>query len=351
MKRCAAIARARGLVIALALLGGACTSMAAAQPRLTDEVYVTADGKRLPVVRWRGEGEARASVIALHGFTEHGAIFYALAPHLAAAGFDVIAYDQRGFGASPGRGTWAGVDTLVSDARALWRMLRDGTNGRPVYLLGHSMGTGVATLAVTGPEAIEPAGMVLLAPAYRSWDTLPWLQSVGLRVAATVMPWARPNQSTGHALADIQVTDDPTISYLQARDAEILREVRFDMTAGVVELMSQARARAGNVPAATLALIAGRDDMVPPRATCGVLSRWARRKRSGPRIAVYPGAYHFIARDRQRATTIGDVVAWLSDPSAALPSGDEHSAAEAHARLCRSRSRPLKQRANRSEGR
>ncbi len=346
-----AMAQAGALAAALALLGGVSAPVAAAQARLTEDVYVTADGNRLPVVRWRGDGPTKGSVIALHGFTEHGGIFYALGPHLAAAGFDVIAYDQRGFGASPGRGSWAGVETLVEDARGLWRLLDEHTRKRPVYLLGHSMGTAVATLAVTGAETIDPAGTVLLAPAFRSWDTLPWLQSVGLRIAATITPWARPNQSTGRALANIQVTDDPTIAYLQARDAEILREVRFDMTAGVVELMTQARARAADLPTTTLALIAGRDDMVPTRATCGVLSRWAHREQSGPRIAIYPDAYHFIARDRQRATTVGDVVAWLNDPTAALPSGDEHTVTEARARLCDGRSKRGNQRASQTQGR
>jgi alpha-beta hydrolase superfamily lysophospholipase len=273
-------------------------------------------------------------VLALHGFTEHAGIFFTLGPHLAAAGFELVAYDQRGFGGSPERGRWAGQAAMVHDARTAYRLLRERQPERPVYLLGHSMGAAVATLAVTGDGAVRPAGTVLVAPALRSWDTLPWIQSTGLKLAAAVAPWARPNQSTGRAVANIQVTDDPTIRSLQARDAKILREVRFDMTAGVVDLMSAARARADQLPPATLALIAARDDMVPVRATCGVLQRWAGRSAPAPRVALYPEGYHFLMRDRQRGRTLADIAAWLDDARARLPSGQEHSAALAHARLC-----------------
>lgn len=303
-------------------------------PRLTDEAFIANDGRRLPLTRWRPAGEPRARVIALHGFTEHGRIFYALGPSLAAAGFEVIAPDQRGFGRTASRGHWAGQARMVRDIRGLHRRLQRRHPERPIHLLGHSMGAAVATLATTGAGAIDPASTTLIAPAFRSWDTLPWIQRIGLKISATLLPGFRPNQSTGRALAQIQVTDDPRIMRIQAHDEHILREVRFDMLAGVMDLMTAARGRVADLPARTLLQLAARDDMVPPRATCGVLARLGRREPPRPRVALYAEGYHFLTRDRQRPRTFADIHAWLSDARAPLPSGAEHDPTTARARLC-----------------
>lgn len=329
------------MVAALTLAGCGTSASAASedqaspqQPRLSEQAFIASDGARLPVSRWQPEGEPRGIVLALHGFTEHGGVFYALGPWLAAAGYTVLAIDQRGFGDTARRGWWAGRERMIADVRGLYRILDARARERPVYLLGHSMGAAVAALAVTGDGAVQPAGSVLIAPAFRSWSTLPWPQRIGLNIAATVAPGLRPNQSTGRTLAQIQVTDDPKVRHIQARDQTILSEVRFDMLAGVMDLMTAARRRVDALPPRTLLQFAGRDDMVPPRATCGVLDRLARREPPRPRVALYPEGYHFLTRDRQRPRTIADIEAWLADPSAPLPSGDEHTPGQARARLC-----------------
>jgi len=303
-------------------------------PRVTDDAFIAGDGVRLPLTRWRTEGEPRGAVIALHGFTEHGRIFYTLGPSLAAAGFDVIAPDQRGFGRTPSRGHWAGQARMVADVRALYHRLHQRHPQRPIHLLGHSMGAAVATLATTGADAIAPATTTLIAPALRGWDTLPWIQRIGLKISATLFPGLRPNQSTGRALGQIRVTDDPKIVRIQATDEAILREVRFDMLAGVMDLMTAARERVNELPARSLLQFAAHDDMVPAHTSCDVLARLSRRAPPRPRVALYAEGYHFLTRDRQRRRTLADIRAWLREPGARLPSGAEHRPETARARLC-----------------
>ncbi|KZT19963.1 alpha/beta-hydrolase [Neolentinus lepideus HHB14362 ss-1] len=77
---------------------------------------------------------------------------------------NVLAIDYRGFGDSTGKPSEAG---LVRDTRAAWDWLRErGASGKDVLVVGHSLGTGVATRFVKELEAEgeKPRGMVLLAP-------------------------------------------------------------------------------------------------------------------------------------------------------------------------------------------
>lgn len=281
-------------------------------PRLTDTAWIAADGRRLPLTRWSGEGEPRGIVLALHGFSEHRGVFFALAPHLAAAGYHVYAYDQRGFGETATRGFWAGESALVDDARSAFGLLRQRYPDTPVHLLGHSMGGAIATLAVTGDEAIRPASTILVAPAIHGWDTLPWIQRMALRVSHWIAPGARPRQSWARAVVDIRVTDDPTIARLQARDPHILRSVRIDMVHGVVDLMDAGLERIADVPPPALILYGERDDIIPRTAGCKMFRRLADTA-PGVGLRLYPDGYHYLTRDRQRGRTIADILAWLAD--------------------------------------
>lgn len=287
-------------------------------PRLTDTAWIAADGSRMPLTRWSGEGEPRGIVLALHGFSEHRRIFFALAPHLAAAGYRVYAYDQRGFGDTATRGFWAGEAVLVNDARTAYRLLRQRYPDTPIHLLGHSMGGAIATLAVSGHGAIRPASTILVAPAIHGWDSLPWIQRVALQLSHWIAPGARPRQSWGHEIADIRVTDDPVIARLQARDPHILRAVRIDMVHGVVELMDTAIGRIAEVPPPALILYGERDDIIPGTAGCAMFQRLGGGP-PGMSLRLYPDGYHYLTRDRQRGRTIADIQAWLADAPPPYP--------------------------------
>jgi len=299
-------------------------------PRLTEAAWITADGRRMPLTRWSGEGEPRGIVLALHGFSEHGGIFFALAPHLAASGYRVYAYDQRGFGETATRGFWPGEQALVDDARAAYRLLRQRWPDTPIHLLGHSMGGAIATLAVTGDEAIRPTSTILVAPAIHGWDSLPWIQRLALRVSNWIAPGARPRQSWGHAVVDIRVTDDRKIVRLQAHDPHILRAVRIDMIHGVVDLMDHALQRIPSLPPATLVLYGERDDIIPHAAACALFDRLGDAD-PGIALRLYPAGYHYLTRDRQRGRTIADIRAWLHSGA---PAEGSISPSAASGRLC-----------------
>jgi alpha-beta hydrolase superfamily lysophospholipase len=87
--------------------------------------------------------------------------------------------------------------------------------------------------------------------------------------------------------------------------------------------MDAAAAAAPHFTAPSLFLYGGKDELIPPEATAQV---W-RALPPGPVRAFYPGGYHLLLRDLGRAVPIGDVIDWLLDPLAPVPSGAEAAAA------------------------
>src|SRR5712671_3973249 len=91
-------------------------------PQLAGDRLVAADGATLPLRRWLPEGRPRAVVLALHGFNDYSNAFAGAGAGWAKNGIATYAYDQRGFGAAPGRGgaPRPDVDGVILVAPAVW---------------------------------------------------------------------------------------------------------------------------------------------------------------------------------------------------------------------------------------
>jgi non-heme chloroperoxidase len=99
-------------------------------------------------------------VVLIHGYPLNGHSWEKQLPALLDAGYRVIAYDRRGFGASSQPTVGYDYDTFAADLRGLMDVL----DLRDVTLAGFSMGTGEVTryLGRYGSERIRNA--VLLGP-------------------------------------------------------------------------------------------------------------------------------------------------------------------------------------------
>jgi len=287
-------------------------------PRLTDDRYVAADGTSLPLSVWpAANGTATAVILALHGFGDYRQAWEDPAGSWSNAGITTYAYDQRGFGGSPTRGRWPGTATLVDDARTVAALVRARHPGVPFYLAGESMGG--AVVLVAADRGTESEGLILSAAAVRSRDTFGPLASAGLWFFAHTIPW----MPAGPTSIDYMPTDNPkTIDKLR-NDPMMLRQPRLDMAYGLVDLMDDARASAARVKEPYL-MMYGLGDRIVPQATVKAAIE-IMPPRADSKLAFYKNGYHLLMRDKAGPAVTADVVVWISDHEARLPSGAEAS--------------------------
>jgi acylglycerol lipase len=127
---------------------------------------------------------------------------------------------------------------------------------------------------------------------------------------------------TGGGIVKVTASDNRQALIRLSTDPLTIRETRIDAIKGLVDLMDQALASAPHFHAPALFLYGGHDELVPPRATAAT---W-KALPAGPVLAFYPNGYHLLLRDKDRATPIGDILGWIRDPDAPLPSGAENTA-------------------------
>jgi alpha-beta hydrolase superfamily lysophospholipase len=295
-------------------------------PQLAADRMIAADGATLPLRSWLPQRPPRAVVLALHGFNDYSNAFAGAGATWAKNGIATYAYDQRGFGAAPGRGHWPGIRRLAGDAETAAKLLRQRYPGVPLYLLGESMGGAVAILAASGRSgAARPDvdGVILVAPAVWGRQTMNVAERIGLWLA-NLMPAVQFSPD----LIPVRIRPSDNVPMLRAFSADplVIKDTRADTLKGLVDLMSAALSGAAWFDAPALLLYGDHDEIVPRVPMARFVDGLPARAQVRQRIALYPRGYHMLLRDLDGPLPIEDITAWIADPAAPLPSGADGGA-------------------------
>ena len=194
----------------------------------------------------------------------------------------------------------------------------------PVYLLGVSMGAAAAMVAMTSANAPLVDGVILAAPAVWGRVTMPWYQRLVLAITSHTVPWLT---LTGRSLRK-KPSDNFDMLRELSRDPLVIKKTRVDTIYGLVNLMDAAFESVTTFKAPSLIIYGQKDEIIPSKPTYNVFQRFHKAARPHQRLAIYKTGYHMLLRDLQAHKVLDDIVAWIADRSAPLPSGADRRADE-----------------------
>lgn len=318
------IALVSGIVLVVGTLGGCAPALQPmgdriVQPVVAADGFRTADGLVLPLRSWLPEDRSpRAVILGLHGFNDYSRFFTEAGAFWADRGVATYAFDQRGFGETDQRGIWPGKETLHADLFDAAAAVGARHPGVPVYLLGHSMGGAVVMTALVEhgmPPGVE--GAILAAPAVWSRDNMPFYQRAALAVGSWTLPWVELTAPKG---VRRYASDNIEMLRSMGRDPLIIKATRIDAIWGLTNLMDAAMQAVPRVTGPVLILYGDNEDILPAGPVNTALSEF-RTGGQGPDVAIYPRGWHMLLRDLEAETVWRDVLAWIEDRDAPLPSG------------------------------
>lgn len=283
--------------------------------RLEADAVVSFDGARLGLSKWEAAGEPWAVIVAAHGMNDYANAFHLAAPQWAADGVTTYAYDQRGFGRSPGRGIWAGEDLMVEDLRTVVALARARHPGAIVTVVGESMGGSVAAAAFASDRPPAADRLVLLAPGVWGFRAQPLPNKTLLWLAAN-LTGAKVYTPPRWVTDRIFPTDNRDELMAMGRDRLMIWGARSDTLYGLVRLMDRAARTVGDDDVPTFYLYGANDQIIPKKAALKAVKGLQPSDRS----AFYAAGHHLLTRDKQRAVVIADVLSFIRDPQAPLPS-------------------------------
>jgi acylglycerol lipase len=156
----------------------------------------------------------------------------------------------------------------------------------------------------------------LLAPAVWGWSSQPLAYKTLLWLAAHTVP-GMVLEPPDSVLKKVRASDNIEELRRMARDRNLIWGARPDAIYGLVDLMERASDDIARLVVPSLYLAGAHDEIITRKPTFAAV----RRRSPAVRTAWYRDGWHLLLVDRQRERVIGDVLAFLRDPAAPLPSG------------------------------
>ena len=264
-----------------------------------------ADGTALHVVdALLPPGQARGSIVIMHGLGEHSGRYQHVVEFFNACGLSVRCYDHRGHGRSQGRrGDVILGETLLQDAQ----IVIDDFSIRyslPPFLFGHSMGgLFAARFALSARSPLR--GLILSSPALAL--RLHRVELVMLRVLEALLPWlGLPN-----GLKPADLCHSAAVVKAYRADPLVHARISARLLRAMLDAIDECQGHAAAMSIPTLTLVAGSDRAVDP---AGALRFHAQLPPELARLRVFPDMYHEIFNEPDATLAFDAVRDWLQGP-------------------------------------
>jgi len=236
----------------------------------------------------------KAVVALIHGLAEHSGRYEHVAARLNAAGYTVVAGDVTGHGRSPG---WPGgvgsLDDWVADADAIVERARGDSSGRPVFLLGHSLGSLIAVPYVARGGGKDLAGLVLSSIAVLAGTAL--LESMG--------------DPEGQGIPSTALSRDPEVQRAYDEDPLVFADrVPPEATAASLEAAIESYQAAPEITLPILVFHGTDDGIADPE---GAKDFFDRLGSADKHWELYDGLRHETMNEPEQDRVLDDLVAWL----------------------------------------
>jgi alpha-beta hydrolase superfamily lysophospholipase len=204
---------------------------------------------------------------------------------------------------------------MIEDLRTAVVVARRTHPNAKIVVMGDSMGAAEAIATVGAENAPQVDRLVLAAPAVWGWSTLPDQYALALWVGAHTFPWQAVQPPRG-VVRRVTASDNQEALLQAGRAPHMIWTTRIDAVYGLVGLMETASERAANLDGDVLFLYGAHDQIIPRNSAVAA----ARRLPRTARTAFYENGWHWLLRDHQREVVYADILAFIGDPRAPLPS-------------------------------
>jgi alpha-beta hydrolase superfamily lysophospholipase len=267
--------------------------------------WETSDGVRLYAQWWKPTGPTKAILCLVHGGCEHSGRYAHLADRLASSGYLVATIDLRGHGRSSGRRVFIrSFDEYLTDVRSLLSQASERAPGRPVFLLGHSLGGLIATLFVIA-ERPGIVGLVLSGPFLEIGEGI----SKPAIKLARIMGWLFPRLNISKALDTTAVSRNPDVVNAYAKDP-LVHHGGIPLGTGVevMKAIATKNARMAEIRVPLLVFHGTADRLA---AVDGSKQLYSRASSADKTLRLCEGLFHEVFNEPERDTLLDELVKWL----------------------------------------
>ncbi len=264
----------------------------------------TADGLDLAGRAWMLPPPPRAVIALVHGINEHSGRYGFIAERAGQRGLGLVSMDLRGHGLSPGERAYVNqFDEYLLDVDALLAKAQELAGGRPVFLMGHSMGGAIALrwVAQRGPRV---AGLVLSSAALRIGGDVPRLL---VWLAPFLSRWL-PRQRGTRLSPDVLSRIPEAVAAYEADPLVTRKGAPARTGAELLRAMALNREAAAALDLPVYLFHGDADRLTDPAGSREINDLWGGADHS---LRFWPGSRHETPNDLDREAVATELLDWV----------------------------------------
>jgi acylglycerol lipase len=254
---------------------------------------------------WLPDGKVKAVLLVVHGLGEHSGRYMNVVNHFVPLGFAVYGCDHIGHGKSEGTREYVERFEDYTDTLTIYsNMVKGWQPGRPIFLLGHSMGGLIAPYYLIDHQA-NFKGAIISAPLVKVPVNISSMTVLMGRVLSTLVPKA------GLLPVDASlISRDPKVVSAYVNDPLVFHsKTTARLLAEMLKAMLRVTAEAGKITLPLIILQGSEDKLVDPGSAQLLYDKAGSKDKT---IKVYAGLYHEVFNEPERERVLQDVEEWLA---------------------------------------
>jgi lysophospholipase len=290
--------------------------------RHTSDQFMGA-GERLHLQAWLPVGpdperlvEPAAVIALVHGYGDHGGRHTWFGEDMAARGYAVYAYDLRGHGQSSGtRGQIKRFDDYLDDTAIFLDEVRRRQPGKPLVLLGHSLG-GLICTRFAEERPCDVRALILSSPFFALTVQPEPAKLLGAKALSAV--W--PGRDVGNTVTAAALSHEQSVVEAYVTDPFVHHVATARWAAETLSAQDAAMADASRISLPLLLAYGNEDAVADPLFAQAFFARVGSADKT---LKPYEGFYHELFNETGRERVFADVADWLRArvPAEAAPAG------------------------------
>lgn len=254
--------------------------------------------------RWLPDGKPKAVLMIVHGLGEHSGRYLNVVNHFVPLGFAVYAMDHPGHGKSGGTRKYVDrFEDYIENVKAFFDRIQDWQTGKPVFLVGHSMGGLIGAVYLLDHQK-GLKGAIFSGPCVKvPGNVSPVTVFIGKMLVA-LMPKLGLLKTAPEG-----VSRDPAVVRDYVDDPLVYKgKTTVRLAAEMLKAMQRVGSQASGISLPILILQGGADWIVDP-AGSKMLYDWVSS--ADKELKIYDGLYHEVYNEPEHPRVLQDVAMWI----------------------------------------
>jgi acylglycerol lipase len=254
---------------------------------------------------WLPEENIKAVLLLVHGLGEHCGRYMNVANHFVQLGYAVYGFDHIGHGKSEGKREFVErFEDYTGTLTIYYSLVKGWQAGKPIFLLGHSMGGLIASYYLLDHQA-DFKGAVISAPGIKISDSI----SGAAITMGKILSVLAPNAGV-LALDANGISRDPEVVRAYVNDPLVFHgKTPARLAAELLKAMVRVTAEADKITVPFIVVQGAQDKLVDPSGAQMLYDKASSKDKA---IKVYEGLYHEVFNEPERGRVLKDVETWLA---------------------------------------